>query len=141
MPENDLREEEIWAAEERYFTSLYAADYDAIIALVHDDYLGWPTGTEHPVDRDGSSRFMRDLIAEPVPCTIRIGREGIRILGDVALTQYVLDVEVRDSSKTETLSSRITHTWVKADVGWLLLGGMSATLRGVWSSADGDSGR
>jgi hypothetical protein len=84
---------------------------------------------------------MRDLIPAPVPCLLRIGREGIRILGDVALTQYVLDVEVRHGTRTETLSSRVTHTWVKVGDAWTLLGGMSAARRGVWSSVDSDSGR
>jgi len=39
---NDIVKEEIWALEEAYFTNLYKANYDEVLAIVHSQFLGWP---------------------------------------------------------------------------------------------------
>jgi hypothetical protein len=122
----DTVEEKIWALEEAYFSNLYKANYERVIALVHDQFLGWPGGLPQPIGREESSRFMKQLIPKPTACIIRIERAGIRVLGAVALTQYTLYVNCSDTvGVTKIQSSRITHTWVKEGGRWKLLGGMS----------------
>jgi ketosteroid isomerase-like protein len=122
----DTVEEKIWALEETYFSNLYKADYDGVLVLVHDQFLGWPGGLPKPIGQEESARFMKQLIPKPTSCTIRIERAGIRVLGTVALTQYTLHVNCSDTAgATKTQSSRITHTWVKEGGSWKLLGGMS----------------
>jgi ketosteroid isomerase-like protein len=120
-------EEEIWALEEAYFANLYKADYEGVLALVHSQFLGWPgSSAPQPIDKEGSARFMKQLVTKPTPCTFKIERAGIRLLEDVALTQYTIHVNCGDSNGvTKTQSSRITHTWVKEGASWKLLGGMS----------------
>lgn len=122
---SDTVEEEIWALENAYFTNLYKADYEGVLSLVHSQFLGWPSTVPQPLDKDGSSRFMKQLVSKPAPCTFTIKREGIRVLGDTALTQYIITVNCTDTTPEKTQSSRITHTWVKEAGGWKLLGGMS----------------
>ena len=119
-------EETIWALEVAYFTNLYKADYDGVLAVVHKRFLGWPGGLPNPIDGEESARFMRQLVPGPTSCTLDFDRAGIRVQKDVALTQYVLHVHCNDSGGSpKTQSSRITHTWVKEDSRWKLLGGMS----------------
>lgn len=119
-------QEEIWALEEAYFTNLYKANYEGVLALVHSQFLGWPGSVPQPMDKEESVRFMKKLISRPSSCTLRIERTGIRFLNDVVLTQYVLHVHCSNaSSAAKTQSSRITHTWAKEGVQWKLLGGMS----------------
>jgi len=116
----------IWNLEESYFVNLYKANYQFVIALYDDHFLGWPSGLKQPIGVEESSRFMKQLIPEPTSCTIRIEREGISILGTTALTQYTLLVDCKDSSgKVKTKRSRITHTWIKKGKSWKLFGGMS----------------
>ena len=123
----DASEEKIWKLEEAYFSNLYKANYDSVLALVHIQFLGWPGGLLHPLDREESARFMKQLVPTPSKCTFRIEREGISLKGDVALTQYIIHVGCPDSSGTpKKSSSRITHTWVKEGSSWRLLGGMSS---------------
>lgn len=118
--------EEIWALEEAYFANLYKADYEAVLALVHSQFLGWPDTAPQPIDKDGSARFMKQLISRPTSYTFKIERGGIRVLEDVALTQYTINVTCSDTSTVaKTQISRITHTWVKENDRWKLLGGMS----------------
>lgn len=118
--------EEIWALEEAYFANLYKADYAAVLAIVHDQFLGWPGTAPQPIDKEGSARFMRQLIPEPPSCSFKIEQEGIRVLGEVTLTQFTIYVNYSDTAAVaKTQSSRITHTWVKEGDHWKLLGGMS----------------
>jgi len=119
----DKVKEEIWVLEEAYFASLYKADYEALLSLVHSQFLGWPSSVAQPVDKEGSARFMKQLVPKPTACTLKIEREGIRILGEVALTQYI--IHVSDPATGKTQLTRITHTWVKDGGRWQLLGGMS----------------
>ena len=122
----DTVKEEIWALEESYFTNLYKANYDGVLAIVHSQFLGWPSSVLQPIDKEGSARFMRQLVPEPTLCTFKIERAGIRLVGDVALTQYTINVNSTDTAGVaKTQSSRITHTWVKEGADWKLLGGTS----------------
>jgi Calcium/calmodulin dependent protein kinase II association domain len=120
-------EEEIWALEEAYFANLYKANYEGVLAIVHSQFLGWPgAAVPQPIDREESARFMKQLIPTPTSCAIKIERAGIRLLGEVALTQYTLHVNCAEApGGGKTQSSRITHTWVKKGARWKLLGGMS----------------
>ena len=119
-------DEEVWALETAYFTNLYKANYDGVLALVHKQFLGWPNALPLPIDGDASARFMRQLIPRPTSCAVTIERAGMQVLGDVALTQYTLHVTCADAADApKAQSSRITHTWVKESGTWKLLGGMS----------------
>jgi hypothetical protein len=120
-------EEKIWSMEEAYFSNLYKANYDGVLLLVHDQFIGWPGGLSQPIGREESARFMKQLIPKPTNCTIRIERAGCRVAGTTALTQYTLFVNCKDTAGgMKTSSSRITHTWVKEGARWKLLGGMSS---------------
>ena len=126
LDRKDTVKEKIWALEEAYFSNLYKANYEKVIALVDDEFLGWPGGLPQPIGREESVRFMKHLIPKPTSCTIRIERSGIRVLGVVAMTQYTLYVNCSDTAGvSKTQSSRINHTWVKEGGQWKLLGGMS----------------
>jgi ketosteroid isomerase-like protein len=119
-------EEEIWALEEAYFINLYKANYEEVLKIVHDQFIGWPGALQQPINKQESARFMKKLMPKPAPCSLKIERAGIQILGNIGVTQYTLNVNCTDAAGIEKKqSSRITHTWVKEDDDWRLLGGMS----------------
>jgi len=122
--------EEIWKLEEAYFRNLYKAAYGEVLALVHPQFLGWPGNLSKPIGREESALFMKRLIPQPTPCTIRIERAGLQQSGNTVLTQYTLHVDCPDASgTTKTQSSRITHTWIRQKSQWQLLGGMSFDIK------------
>jgi len=122
----NMVEKEIWALEEAYFANLYKANYEGVLALVHSQFLGWPGAVPQPLDREESARFMKEIVPKPTSCTFEIEQAGLRVRGEVTLTQYIIHVNCTDTAGvTKTQSSRITHTWVKEGAGWKLLGGMS----------------
>ncbi|MCX6283500.1 MAG: nuclear transport factor 2 family protein [Bacteroidetes bacterium] len=126
IPKSDTAEETIWKLEEAYFSDLYKADYKGILSLVDEQFLAWPGAQLRPIDKNESAVFMKKLVPAPSGCSVKIDRQGIRLLEDVALTQYVIKVECPgEAGGIKKISSRITHTWVKKGSRWKLLGGMS----------------
>ncbi len=122
----DAAQEKIWSLELDYFTNLYGAEHEKVLALVHPDFLGWPDGQSKPLDREGSAAFMKKLAATPIKCQIQMERAGIKMHGNVALTQYILRAHITATDGTTTTrSSRVCHTWIKDGSDWKLLGGMS----------------
>lgn len=73
-------EEGLWAPEEAYFTNLYKADYEGVLALVHSQFLGWPGAAPQPIDKEKSARFMKKLIPKHF-MSLKIDRAGIQVLG------------------------------------------------------------
>lgn len=122
----DSIEEKIWSLEQAYFTNLYKANYDSVLYLTDDKFLGWPGSFDKPIDKKGSSEFMKKLIPFPAPCSFTIEREGINITGNTALTQYIIHVTCfgKDGVNKES-HTRIAHFWINEGKGWKLLGGMS----------------
>lgn len=129
LSKGDALQETIWSLEMAYFTNLYRAEHEKVLALVHPNFFGWPDGQTSPFDREGSAAFMKKLATKPIPCRIQIERAGIRIQGNVALTQYILRAHSTGTDGTTTTrSSRVCHTWIKDGSDWKLLGGMSRDL-------------
>ena len=123
-------EEEIWSLEHSYFSRLYRADHAGVLALVHARFLAWPAGVPQPIGKDESAQFMRQLVPAPTSCNVAIERGGIRLLGNVALTEYTLRVDCPGPGPSPggaavSRTSRITHTWLRDGGRWQLLGGMS----------------
>ena len=84
--------------EEAYFANLYKANYEGVLALVHSQFLGWPGAVPQPLDREESARFMKQLVPKPTSCTFRIEQAGLRVRGEVALTQYIIHVICSDTA-------------------------------------------
>ena len=119
-------ETHIWALEDAYVTAYRNADHDSILALMHDRFLGWPDSERRPTAYRLVSGFLREKYGTPGTWDFRIDRAGIRILGNAAITHYVLIAtanDVDDSSQAQT--TLITHTWIREESDWKILGGMS----------------
>lgn len=119
-------ENEIWALEEEYVTAFKNADHRKILDFYHQNFLGWPDSQDSPAGKSEAEKFLKEHYPLPVRGNFQIDRAGIRVFGDVVMTQYVLNVSMQDADGDEkTHSTRITHTWQKDGTRWLILGGMS----------------
>jgi ketosteroid isomerase-like protein len=119
-------EDHIWALEDAYVTAYQHADHEAILALMHKRFLGWPDSEERPTAYPQVPGFLKKNYGAPGTWSFSIDRAGIRIDDDVAITHYLLLVSAKaaaDSSQAQV--TRITHTWVRGDAGWKIFGGMS----------------
>jgi len=118
---NDL-ETRIWNLEEKYVTAYKTADHDEILALMDKGFLGWPDSEETPTAFLQVPGFLRENYRVAGTWDFRIDRAGIRIVGDVAITHYVLIATENDVER----ATRITHTWIRNGSDWKILGGMSS---------------
>jgi ketosteroid isomerase-like protein len=121
--EQKAAEAEIWALEQAYWEYNRGADYERIISTWHDQFLGWPEGEPRPVDKQTGARYVRKSYAEPGAYSFKIEPTGIRVLGNVAVNHYTVRLTFKDGKRR---SMRITHTWIRENAGWKVLGGMSA---------------
>jgi hypothetical protein len=120
-------EEEIWMLEEVYVAGFRDANHDIVIPIWHHQFMGWPDSQFRPVDKNGVIQYLKRVSPGPATWTFEIERQGIRISGDTAITHLTLHIYSNQSSGKDLVSSkRVTHTWVKEDSGWKILGGMSA---------------
>ena len=117
-------ESQIWALEQAYWEFNRDAKHEQIIATWHEKFLGWPDGEPRPIDKEEGTRYVRKNYAEPASYAFEIERAGIRILGNVAVNHYAVHLKWKDGKMR---SMRITHTWVREENGWKVLGGMSTT--------------
>lgn len=119
-------EEEVWSLEEDYILFFGKANHDAILSLYHSQFLGWPDSESHPVGKKRAAEFLEEKYPEPTQAVFKIKREGIRIVEGVVITHYLLNLSwIDDEGAEQTRESRLTHTWVKEDSKWKILGGMS----------------
>jgi ketosteroid isomerase-like protein len=122
-------EKQVWALEDRYMTAFKEAEHDAILDLLHDRFLGWPGTEEKPRNKNEAAEFLRDDYAQPFEGRFDIDRTGFRVLGDVVMTHYVINMSGRDENGVQrTKATRVTHTWIKDGSDWKIVGGMSNAL-------------
>ncbi len=117
-------EAQIWALEQAYWEFNRDAKHDEIIGTWHEQFLGWPAGEPSPIDKDSGTRYVRRNYAEPASYAFEIQRAGIRIVGNVAVNHYAVRLTEKDGRQR---SLRITHTLLRDNDGWKILGGMSAS--------------
>ena len=119
-------EEEIWSLEEDYISYFGQANHEAILSLYHSQFLGWPDSRNHPVGKISAAKFLKENYPEPTLSVFKINREGIRVHEGVVITHYLLILSWIDEEGIEQKrESRLTHTWVKENSSWKILGGMS----------------
>jgi len=122
----DKAEEEIWSLEEIYMSYFRDANHEAILSIWHPQILAWPDSEPHPAGKKRAVKFLEDNYPDPIEVAFQIKREGIRILGNIAITHYLLISSWIDEDGIEQKSeSRITHTWINENSKWRILGGMS----------------
>jgi len=120
-------EEEVWALEEDYISYFEEANHEAILSLYHSQFLGWPYSELHPAGKKRAAEFLRENYPGSIKVNFKISRKGIKLISDVVITHYLVISSWLDENGMEQKSkSRITHTWIKENSKWKILGGMSS---------------
>ena len=120
-------EQALWDLEKAYFAHLTNREFEALEDFWHPDFIGWPSHSPEPVGRDNAQGSLEDLMATVKELSVRLRPLTATIHGDVAVVNYFIDLEQEDlDGQTTEYALRITHTWVRSDGQWRILGGMSA---------------
>ena len=127
LPSIQQIKDEVWQLEENYWKYVKANDMESYVALWDDQFIGYPTNNnitakEHITDwitdmyKDKSRVFNYELT-----------RKVENVFDDIVIVLYdITQVWTNENGDIEKIPGKITHTWKKADHGWLIIGGMGA---------------
>jgi len=121
------QQKEVWTGEENYFRYLQAKDLKSFMSLWHDNFVGWPDYSDHPLrKREIEAGTVEEFQSGQMP-----GRpapspnpEAIEIFGNVAVTHYFWP----EADEISPVKYRVTHTWQKGSEGWHIIGGMACAV-------------
>ena len=83
-----------------------------------------------PVDRATSEASISTLLETVQILSFDFHPLMIRVIGDLAVVQYLVDLDTEDADGSRSSSSfRITHTWLEEEGRWRIVGGMSSATR------------
>jgi ketosteroid isomerase-like protein len=124
--------DDVWKMEEAYWRYVKAGEVDAYISLWHEDFVGWPCSTLQPSRKANIGDWVREIRDKGVKVTCELHREAVQYFGDVAVVHYStpLVYEYPDGKITgEGELLKFTHTWMKVNGQWLIIGGMCGVLK------------
>jgi ketosteroid isomerase-like protein len=107
-----------------------ANDLQKYRALWHDDFVGWPFVSAAPVQKDHITDWIRNNTSKGLKLqSYSIEQLAVRVTGDIAIDHYRIKTNWASSDTGEAVQTeamRITHTWIRTNGTWQILGGMSA---------------
>ena len=122
-------ESEIWALERAYLNCLQTEDVAGHAEFWHEEFIGWPSHAVDPVDRSTAAASLSTLFESVQILSAQVHPLMIRVMGDLAVVQYRLDLEIEDTDGLgSTASYRMTHTWLREGGSWRIIGGMSSSV-------------
>jgi ketosteroid isomerase-like protein len=120
-------EQTLWNLERQYWRYVEGNDLQSYLGLWHKDFLGWPSMSAAPLDKDHITDWITSQTSKGLAFkTVDFKPAAIRVTGDVAVTCYWITYRWSDkdgSGATRTL--RVTHTWLRGGKDYLIIGGMS----------------
>ena len=120
-------EQEIWNNEKSYIESRMKEDIESMAEMWHENFLGWPSWAKQPVRKEFGVESIKKRLSQPKLVSFELKPAAIEIFGDVAIVHYFVIGVWQDAQGKEAKSiTRITHTWMKQDGKWKIIGGMSS---------------
>ena len=120
-------EQTLWSLENAYFTVIAQEDFGALERFYHADFIGWPSHSPEPVDRNVGRQSLEEQLANTEVLSVKLRPLAVVVHGDVAITHLFVDLQQQDSdTEVSSSSHRVTHTWLREGGTWKILGGMSA---------------
>ena len=123
---NKTAEQEIWEHEEIYSANHMDANHAGILSMYHKDFIGWPDEEPKPARKSDMPDYLRRVVSEPSNGEFEIERNGIQVIDDVAIDHCTVHLSyANEVGEKVKRSIRVTHTWLREDGQWKILGGMS----------------
>ena len=123
-------EAQIWNLEKAYWDYVKANDLEKYRALWHDDFVGWPFVSAGPVRKDHVTDWITTNTSKGLKLqSYSTEQLAVRVTHDIAIDHYRLKANWTKSDTGEVARTdvmRITHTWIRTNGTWQILGGMSA---------------
>lgn len=132
----DDRQEEVWQMEETYWHYVSSGNVDAYVSLWHDDFVGWPCFSWTPTGNASIGSWVEEIRDNHWTLTYDLRPAAVQLFGDVAVVPYAAEYVFGypdGTSKGKGDWRKFTHTWMKLDGDWKIIGGMCAAQKPVRS--------
>jgi ketosteroid isomerase-like protein len=123
------QEQAVWKQEHAYWEYVKDFDLERYRALWHSDFVGWPQSSDAPVRKAKiTDWFMEHKAKGEELAAFKLEPAASQAFGDnLVVTHYwVTAAWVAKSQTPKPSRSRITHTWMRTNDMWQIVGGMSA---------------
>jgi ketosteroid isomerase-like protein len=121
---------QIWSSEKEYWEDVKANDLEKYRSLWHEDFLGWPSVSPNPLGKSHITDWITTQTSKGLKLqSYSIEPLAVHVTGDVAIDHYRITMNWTKAGTSEAAGpevTRITHTWIRIDGRWQILGGMSA---------------
>ena len=126
--EQSKEEDEAWKLESDYWKYVQAADLEKYKQLWHPNFVGWPSVSAVPVRKEKITDWITEHTKNNEHLQwYHIVEAASQKTENVVITHYwITFFWVNKEGSGEPSTARITHTWIKTDTGWQIVGGMSA---------------
>jgi Domain of unknown function (DUF4440) len=130
MAQDSARDEtQVWNLEKAYWEYVKANDLEKYRALWHDGFVGWPPLSSGPVRKDDVTGWITENISKGIKLqSFSIEQLAIQVIRDAATVHYRITLVWAGPGPTESNTEpfRVTHTWIRTDGTWQIIGGMGA---------------
>ena len=128
VPSGEQIKNEVWQLEENYWKYVKEKDIKSYITLWDENFIGYPS-----TNIIGNKEHITDWITEmykgqPGIFNYELTRKVENVFDDIVIVLYDVSHSFTND-KNEVVKNgtfKITHTWKKADKGWVIIGGMGA---------------
>jgi ketosteroid isomerase-like protein len=120
-------EQALWNLEHIYWRYVQDNNLSAYLSLWHKDFLGWPSVSAAPVNKDHITDWITSQTIKGLTFQlVEFKAAAIQIIGDNAVTCYWITYKWLDKEGNGASHNvRVTHTWFKGGKDWKIIGGMS----------------
>lgn len=117
---------EIWAKEQSIYAARGRGDISVYLSNTATDYLAWPPLRAKPEGNTGLDKTGRELKGKNQE-KLAMRFTGFAMNGDTAIIYYDTHRTQRSDGTPADEWFEVTHTWVREDGQWKVLGGMART--------------
>jgi hypothetical protein len=120
-------EETIWKLEHSYWHYVETNDLSAYRNLWRDDFLGWPSVSAVPLHKDHITDWITSqTVTGHTFKLIAFKSAAIQASDTTVVVCYWTTYKwIDNAGQGEERKVRVTHTWIKNDNVWQIIGGMS----------------
>jgi ketosteroid isomerase-like protein len=122
-------EPHIWNLEKSYWDYVKANDLEKYRGLWHENFLGWPFVSPSPVGKEHITDWITANSSKGLKLqSYGIEQLAIHVTGDIAIDHYRMKANCANAEGGEARidAFRVTHTWIRTNGTWQIIGGMSA---------------